>query len=521
MLVRSLRIAPEIIMEAASQRPLSSLILPKWAGYAPSTDAKKKRKMSPLVVAWSMCVSVCLMLGLMHLLFWFRDRRVNAYLLSATMGFSAAVSALLELAMLTTESLDTYSNLLRWENLAIFMILVPMVWFIDRYFVTGRRWLAVTITILWSIGILINFLSPGSLTFYHITELRQLTAFWGERFTIPVGEINPWKLVADIASILILLYTMDATVRLWRRRHSKRAWIVGGSIAVFILFAGIHTPLVDAGLVATPYMISFFFLALVLALSYLVVMDAVKASGYERELLQIRRTLDQLTRANLLNECTTMLAHELNQPLTAILSNAQAARQFLASNTPQLNEIREILDDIVRDDKRAGEIIQRLRRILKKEDVVRKRFDLNAAIEEVVGLLGNDFKSRNIRISAQYALKLPLLYAGRIELQQVILNLLVNASRAMNAVPAERRKINIRTQVIDGAVLVEVVDSGPGISSEVHEHLFDRFISDNEDGLGMGLAICRRIVESHDGRIWAENRERGGAVFSFTLPVDR
>jgi len=96
-----------------------------------------------------MCAAVCLMLGLMHLLFWFRAERVSAYLLSATMGFSGAASAMLELAMLTTESLDTYSNLLRWENLAIFMILVPMVWFVHQYFQTGRRWLAVTITTLW------------------------------------------------------------------------------------------------------------------------------------------------------------------------------------------------------------------------------------------------------------------------------------------------------------------------------------------------------------------------------------
>ncbi len=477
--------------------------------------------MSPLVIAWSMCTSVCLMLGLMHVLFWVRDRRVSAYLLSATMGFSAAVSAMLELAMLTTQSLDTYSELLRWENLAIFMILVPMVWFIDRYFETGRRWLAVTITALWSIGILINFLSPGNLTFYHITELRQLTAFWGEQFTIPVGEINPWKLLADIASMLILLYTVDATVRLWRLRHSKRAWIVGGSIVIFILSAGIHTPLVDAGLVATPYMISFSFLAIVFALSYQVVTDAMKASHYEQELQQTRLNLDQLARANLLGEYTTLLAHELNQPLTAILSNAQAARRFLASSTPERGEIREILDDIVRDDKRAGEIIQRLRGMLKKEDAVRKRFDLNAAIREVVGLLKRDFKARNIQLSAQYASNLPAVYAGRIELQQVILNLLANAAKAMNAVPADRRRINIRTQVIDAAVRVEVLDSGPGISSEVREHLFDRFVSDSADGLGMGLAICHRIIESHGGHIWAENRERGGAGFYFILPVDR
>jgi signal transduction histidine kinase len=445
------------------------------------------------------------------------------------MGFSAAVSALLELAMLTTESLDTYSELLRWENLAIFMILIPMVWFVYHYFQTGRRWLAISITLLWSMGIVVNFISPGSLTFTHIVELKQLTAFWGEPFTIPVGEMNPWKLLAEIASVLILLYFIDATVQLWRWRQSKQTWIVGGAIVFFILSAGIHTPLVDAGLVATPYMISFSFLAIVFALSFQVVMDAANASRYEQELQQTRRNLDQLFRANLLGECTTMLAHELNQPLTAILSNAQAARRYLASGTAELDEIHEILDDIVRDDKRASGIILRLRGLLQKEKIVRQHFDMNAAIREVVAMLNRDFREKNIKLSEQYALDLPDVYAGRIEIQQVMLNLLVNAAKAMDAmyeemseeIPEEKRKISIRTRFVDAKVLVEVQDFGAGISSEVRESLFNRFVSGSKDGLGMGLAICYRIIEAYGGRIWADNAESGGAVFSFSLPAEK
>lgn len=168
--------------------------------------------MSPLVVAWSMCASACLMLGLMHLLFWLRDRKVTAYLLSALMGFSAAANALIELAMLTTESAPLYSELVRWENLALFFIVVPMVWFVYRYFQSGRRWLAIAITLLWSIGMLINFLSPGNLTFEHINELKRMTSFWGEQFSFPVAELNPWRLLGDLASILILVYVLDATL---------------------------------------------------------------------------------------------------------------------------------------------------------------------------------------------------------------------------------------------------------------------------------------------------------------------
>jgi signal transduction histidine kinase len=477
--------------------------------------------MSPLVVAWSMCASACLMLGLMHLLFWFRDRKVSAYLLSALMGFSAAASALLELAMLTTESMQLYSALLLWGNLAIFMILVPMVWFVDQYFQTGRRWLAITITALWSIGILINFLLPGNLTFEHVTELKRLTSFWGEQFSLPVGELNPWRLLADIASLLILVYTLDATLQLWRRDRNKRALIVGGSIVIFILLAGIHTPLVDAGVVATPYMISFSFLAIVFALSYQVVVDAVKVSSYEQELQQTRRNLDHYARVNLMGECTTMLAHELNQPLTAILSNAQAARRYLASETPEMDEIHEILDDIVRDDKRASGIIHGLRSMLQKEEVIRQRFDVNTAAREVIGILDSEFREKDIELTAEYATDLPSVYAGRIEIQQVILNLLVNAARAMENSGNESRKISLRTRIVDSEVQVEVQDSGPGITAEIHDSLFNTFVSDREDRLGMGLAICERIIEAYGGSIRADNAEAGGALFSFTLPLDQ
>lgn len=289
---------------------------------------------------------------------------------------------------------------------------------------------------------------------------------------------------------------------------------------IFILLAGIHTPLVDAGVVATPYMISFAFLAIVFALSYQVVVDAVKASSYEQELQQTRRNLDRYARVNLLGECTTMLAHELNQPLTAILSNAQAARRYLASETPEMDEIHEILDDIVRDDKRASGIIRGLRNMLQKEEVVRQRFDLNEAAGEITAILGSEFREKDIEFEADYAPALSSVYAGRIEIQQVILNLLVNAVRAVEESGKERRRITLRIRVIDAAVQVEVQDSGPGIAAEIHDSLFNTFVSDREDGLGMGLAICQRIIEVYGGSIRAENATAGGALFSFTLPLE-
>jgi signal transduction histidine kinase len=436
------------------------------------------------------------------------------------MGFSAAVSAMLELAMMTTDSPAIYNVLARWENLAVFMILVPMVWFIDQYFRTGRRWLAILITTLWSMGIVFNFISPGSLTFYQILELKRETIFWGEPFTTPVGEINQWKLLADVASFLILVYIVDATVRLWSQRGSEKAWIVGGAIVLFILVAGVHTPMVDAGLVSTPYMISFSYLAIVFALSYQVVMDAVRGARYKLELQRARRRLELYGRANLLGEYSVMLSHELNQPLTAILSNAQAALRYLDSDTPDMKEIRDIISDIARDDKRATETISRLRDMLKNDEVIRERFDLTNSIKEVINMSRGEFKEEKVHIIENYTSDNAQVYAGRIEIQLVILNLVANAVKATKKNSNAQRSLSISTHIINESVQVDIMDTGPGISSELHQSLFDRFVSDGKDGLGMGLPICRRIIESFDGRIWAENAETGGAIISFTLPLE-
>jgi hypothetical protein len=211
-----------------------------------------------------MCASASLMLAFMHLLLWFRERRRGVYLLS----FAMAASAFLAHTLLRTESLETYRRLIRWENLAIAFILVPMVWFVYAYLGTGRRWLALTVTGLWAASLLVNFLSPNSVTFAEISGLVQQTAFWGERFTVPLESAHPWVWMTNVASVLILVFVADAAVRAWRRGLRRRAAVVGGAIIFFIVSAGIHTPLVDVGMVATPYMISFAFLANLLAMSY-------------------------------------------------------------------------------------------------------------------------------------------------------------------------------------------------------------------------------------------------------------
>jgi len=475
--------------------------------------------MSLLTIAWSMCAAACLMLALMHILLWLKYSQNRVYLLSSLMAFAACASALLELGLLSTQSIETYRVLIRWENTIIFMILVPMIWFVQVYFHATRRWLAVTITLLWCLGIMINWASPYSLTFSSIDELRRLPAFWGEQFTVPYGTENPWKALADTASLLILVYVADATVRSWCLMKQREALIIGGGILLFIISAGIHTPLVDAGIVHTPYMVSFAFLAIVATMSYQLASEAMRAQYVQRELQQTRRQLDQLARLNLLGECTTVIAHELNQPLTAILSNAQAARKHLAGNSASPEVIGEILDDIVRDDKRASDIIQRMRAMMQNNEIVREWFDLNEAIRETAQMLAGEFRTNNISLSQSYDPAVPEVYAGRIEIQQVILNLLVNAVRAMKDKRGKDRSVSICTRVSNHEVEVDIEDNANGLPDDADEILFNTIYHKSTDGLGMGLTICRRIVETYGGRIRARNADTGGTVVSFSLPI--
>jgi signal transduction histidine kinase len=475
--------------------------------------------MNLVTVAWSFCASVCTLLGVIHLLLWFRDRNSYFYLLSSLMAFSAGVSAVLELGLLLTESLDTYRVLMRWENVAIFMILVPMVWFIQSYFRTGRRWLAVTITLLWCAGLVVNFLSPHSLTFIEVSELQRLPAFWGEVYTVPLGTENPWKLLADIASLLIVIYVGDASVRLWRQGGRRTAVVIGAGILFFILLAGIHTPLVDAGIATTPYMISFAFLAIVITMSYQIAADAMRAAQYAQELQQSQKELERLARSNLLGELSSSIAHELNQPLGAILNNANAGRRLLASESANLTDIREILDDIVRDDTRAADIIQRLRKLLQTGEVVHERLDINAVLQEAVDLLDSDIRDQGVVLTLALEENLPVLQAGRTEIQQIAINLVFNALTALRDTPAGQRHILIQTSRHNDNVSVTVRDNGRGIPEEDLPCIFDAFFTHKSDGLGMGLAISRRIIEAYGGRILAENVATGGASFNFTLPL--
>ena len=241
----------------------------------------------------------------------------------------------------------------------------------------------------------------------------------------------------------------------------------------------------------------------------------------ELEAQRLRQELMHIGRVSAMGELTASLAHELNQPLTAILNNAQAAQLLLAAKVVSLETIGGILDDIVADDKRAAAVIHGLRAMLTKGDSTYASLDLNGVISEVARLVTGDAIVRNVPISLELAADLPSVRGNRIQLQQVVLNLVLNGLEAMPEATTGGRSLVIRTAP-DGAgtITIEVQDSGSGIDETETDRLFQPLYTTKAQGLGMGLAIVRTIVEAHGGRLGAVNNERGGATFQVTLPVD-
>jgi len=214
------------------------------------------------------------------------------------------------------------------------------------------------------------------------------------------------------------------------------------------------------------------------------------------------------------------IAHELNQPLGAILNNAETAALILSSASPDLKEIKLIVNEIKRDDERASEVIVRLRRLLGKAALEARDVELNETVREAFEFLSAQAFARNVTLSNRPAPQALRVRADRIQLQQVILNLVVNAMESMTDTLGGRREIIGRTTLLDVAwAEISIADFGPGIPSDKLKHVFDPFFTTKEDGMGMGLSIARTIIEVHGGSIWAENQVGGGAVFRVKLPL--
>lgn len=244
----------------------------------------------------------------------------------------------------------------------------------------------------------------------------------------------------------------------------------------------------------------------------------------EDKLDRTRSELAHLSRIATMGELTASIAHEVNQPLAAIVANGEAGLRWLGRGTPDLDETKKSIEAILRNAQRASDVVRRLRTLSAKSVPATAPLDLAEIAEETVQLVERELRAQGVQLSADLSAGLPTVEGDRVQLQQVLLNLLLNAIQALGAMPPERRTISVRVQravseSLGDAVVVTIEDTGAGIAEADLARLFDAFFTTRSDGMGMGLSISRSIVEAHGGRIEAANRPQGGAAFRVCLPV--
>jgi C4-dicarboxylate-specific signal transduction histidine kinase len=238
----------------------------------------------------------------------------------------------------------------------------------------------------------------------------------------------------------------------------------------------------------------------------------------EEALRRSQAEMAHITRVMTMGELAASIAHEINQPLSAIVNNGGACLRWLAGEPPNLVEAREATEDIIREGRRAGEVITRIREFLRKTETEKVPMDINQTIRDVVVLMRNEAEGKRVTLEMDLATDLPLVVGDRVQLQQVILNLLMNGAEAAASVTDRERRVQIRSRKHESDnVLVAVQDSGEGIDPENLEKIFDAFYTTKSHGMGMGLAISRSIIEDHGGHLWAQMVDGPGISFQFTL----
>jgi C4-dicarboxylate-specific signal transduction histidine kinase len=241
----------------------------------------------------------------------------------------------------------------------------------------------------------------------------------------------------------------------------------------------------------------------------------------EEALQKAQAELAHVTRVMTLGELTASIAHEVNQPLAAVVTNGQAGLRWLALETPRLDEVRAAVERIVRDGNRASEVIQRIRALAKKNPTLMVSLDINDVIREAILLVQREVSSHGVSLKTELAAALPAVLGDRIQLQQVVVNLVINGVDAMATITDRPREILIESQPHESReVLVAVRDSGIGIDSESADRLFNAFFTTKPSGMGMGLSISRSIIMAHGGRLWVSPNADHGAAFQFTVPID-
>ena len=477
--------------------------------------------MNAVTILWSGVAGAALTTAGAHAVLWLLDRRAHANLAFCIVALAVAGLSITELGMMHSASAAEYGFWARWFHLPNFFAIAGLVAFVHLQFGTGRAWLAGLVVALRALLLCLNFLLDPNVNWSEISSLRAIS-FLGEPVSV-IGEAvvrRPAQLLATLASLLFIVYVADALATAWRRSDQetrRKAVVLCGSMLVFITLAILESQLVVWNLLRMPVVVAPLFLIPIGAIAYESGRALVASVRTEREAARLRDEFAHVSRVKMVGQLSAALAHELTQPLTAILADAQTAQLMLKSGTVDVPELLAILDDICAADRRADAIIERTRGFMKRSRSELQSVSLDEVARDVLALVQRDAAKQGITLQLSFAKAIPPVRADRVLISQVLLNLVINAMDAVTAGGAGERKVEIQARHDAEQVEVAVVDSGAGIPREMLPHLFDAFVTTKQAGLGIGLALSRSIVRAHGGDLRAENNPGGGAALRFTL----
>ena len=474
-----------------------------------------------LTVLWAMVAATLLTLAWMNLVLAVRrqGRAAKGHLLFAVLAVSAAGSGVFELLLANTRTIDQYGALLRAAHLPIGLLVLVTPWFVILLFRTGRRWLAIGSNVLWGAGLAMNVVSPHSRVYSTITSIERVPTFGSAEFTWVTGTGPADRGLGYAGVFLALVFVLDAAVSLQKRGQRRGALIVGLCLGTSLAIGLFHSGLVEMGLLRSPYLVSVAFTTIMGGMAFELVHDAVDAPVLEQRVHVQEAEVAHLSRQTMLGEMSGGIAHELSQPLTAILNNAEAAISFLDRELPDLGEVKGALLDISEQDRHACEVVASFARLVKKGKRQSELLDLNSLVAEALTLERGDLANAGIDVATVLSPDIPRVRGDRVLLSLVILNLVRNSAEAMAQTDPSGRKLSVSTEVRDGGVELTVSDRGVGIAEEDRERVFEAFFTTRPEGSGLGLAVGRTLAELHGGRVWSTAGPQGlGTTMHVFLP---
>ena len=478
--------------------------------------------MSFVTTLWSMQAAAALTLAVLYGLVWSIDRRNLANLTLCIVAVAMAVAARDEVRMMHAATTTEYGEWTRLIYLPLFFALVGQMFFVHLFLGTGRVWLLSIIVGARVVVLVGNFLTHPTFAWREIVGLRQVT-FLGEQVSIAGPTVlRSWHWLSLASYLLIIVFIADAALRAWRRGGAegrRKALVIAAGVGIPLTLTAVYSQAVLLGALPLPFLVTPSFLITIVVMAVELSRGFILNRQTRQELEELRAELARAGRVTALGQLASALAHELSQPLSAILRNAEAAELHLNGPHPDLDELRAIVTDIRKDDQRAGDVIEQMRSLIKRRTLQMHPLALNEVVEDVISLVHSDALARHVALDYVMTPGLPLVSGDRVHLSQVLLNLIINGMDATQASPAYNKRVVIEARPREeGRVEVAVTDSGPGLPAAAIAKVFDPFYTTKSGGLGMGLPISRTIIEAHGGRLWAERAPQGsGLTFRFTL----